>query len=100
MSAQAETGTEVARKIAISNIAWSPADDRSVAVVMRDVGVVGLEVAPTMMWPKPLEVSESDAACLDPASRPIVDWTESLKDRLNSVSMLARLTRTWRMVSK
>ena len=30
----------------------------------------------------------------------MVDLTDSLKNRRNSVSMLARFTRTWRMVSK
>ena len=44
-------------KTAISNIAWNPADDERVASWMKDAGVQGVEIAPTKLWPKPLEAN-------------------------------------------
>lgn len=49
------------RPLAVSNIAWSPEEDSVVAAVMSELGIDGLEVAPTMIWERPLEVSESQA---------------------------------------
>jgi sugar phosphate isomerase/epimerase len=48
---------EVAVKTSISNIAWNPADDERVATWMREAGVQGVEIAPTKIWPKPLEAT-------------------------------------------
>lgn len=47
-------------KLAISNIAWTADDDARAQIVLRDMGVSGLEVAPTRAWPRPAEVSNSD----------------------------------------
>jgi D-psicose/D-tagatose/L-ribulose 3-epimerase len=44
-------------KTAISNIAWNPADDERVASWMKEAGVQGVEIAPTKLWPKPLEAN-------------------------------------------
>lgn len=44
-------------KTAISNIAWNPADDELVASWMKEFGVQGVEIAPTKLWPKPLEAN-------------------------------------------
>lgn len=44
-------------KLAMSNIAWSRADDAAVAAMMRDAGVTGVEIAPTARWDDPLGVS-------------------------------------------
>lgn len=41
-------------RLAISNIAWTPAEDRSVAAQMRAHGFTGVEIAPTKYWPRPL----------------------------------------------
>lgn len=49
-------------KIAISNIAWDKTEDKEVAQRMRDLGVGGLEIAPTKVWDRPADVSPSDAA--------------------------------------
>ena len=48
-------------KLAISNIAWEPAYDDEVARVMQDLGVTGLEVAPTRRWERPAEASREEA---------------------------------------
>ena len=49
-------------KLAVSNIAW-PAEDETVAAeVLVELGIEGVEVAPTMIWSAPLEVSDSEAA--------------------------------------
>lgn len=51
-------------KIALSNIAWDPADDEAVAALMRRHGASGIEIAPTKIWPRPLEASpDSIEAC-------------------------------------
>ena len=47
-------------KLAISNIAWEAKDDELVAALMREHGVDGVEIAPTVHWPSPLEASEDE----------------------------------------
>ncbi len=49
--------------LAISNIAWPVEADRAVAEMLVESGVTGIEIAPTKVWSKPLEVS--DAALRD-----------------------------------
>lgn len=44
-------------KLAVSNIAWPREQDAAVADLLREHGVRGIEVAPTKVWPKPLEAS-------------------------------------------
>lgn len=39
--------------LAISNIAWDPAEDDAVGQVLRDLGVSAVEIAPTKYWPAP-----------------------------------------------
>jgi sugar phosphate isomerase/epimerase len=41
-------------KLAISNIAWAPAQDVEVAAAMRAAGADAVELAPTTCWPDPL----------------------------------------------
>ena len=48
-------------KLAISNIAWERHEDEAVASVMKRLGVTGVEIAPTKVWPSPLTASEADA---------------------------------------
>jgi sugar phosphate isomerase/epimerase len=51
-------------KLTISNIAWDPAQDEVVCRLMQQHGVTGVEIAPTKIWPRPLEASDDDiAAC-------------------------------------
>ena len=47
-------------KIAISNIAWSQADEPAVAAVIQARGIAGIEVAPTMIWPDPIGVPPAE----------------------------------------
>lgn len=47
-------------KIAISNIAWHMEEEESIACVMEDLGVTGVEIAPTKIWSFPLAVSKND----------------------------------------
>jgi sugar phosphate isomerase/epimerase len=46
-------------QLAISNLAWPVEADAAVSGVLKRCGVRGVELAPTKVWPKPLEVSES-----------------------------------------
>jgi sugar phosphate isomerase/epimerase len=45
----------------MSNIAWSPAFDQEVAEILRDNGLSGVEIAPTRIWPHPLEADPRQA---------------------------------------
>jgi D-psicose/D-tagatose/L-ribulose 3-epimerase len=38
-------------KLAVSNIAWDPAEQDDVLAMLGDLGVLGIEVAPTKLWP-------------------------------------------------
>ena len=38
------------RKLAVSNIAWEPAEDGAVYALMRKYGFSGLEIAPTRIF--------------------------------------------------
>jgi D-psicose/D-tagatose/L-ribulose 3-epimerase len=49
-------------KLALSNIAWEPSEDEAVARVLLDHGFQGVEIAPTKVWPKPLESTRDDRA--------------------------------------
>jgi D-psicose/D-tagatose/L-ribulose 3-epimerase len=46
-----------APRLAISNIAWEPQEDEAVAGILLDAGFSGVEIAPTVRWPAPLDVS-------------------------------------------
>lgn len=51
-------------KLAVSNLAWSPEQDALAAGLLRRAGADGVELAPTKVWPKPLEATADDiAAC-------------------------------------
>lgn len=39
-------------KLAVSNIAWSRHDDPTIFAMLRELGVKGIEIAPTMVWPR------------------------------------------------
>ncbi len=47
-------------RVAISNIAWPIEDDSAVANMLARQGVQAIEVAPTKIWPAPLEASGAD----------------------------------------
>lgn len=47
-------------KVAISNIAWGNDEERDVARLLARLGVRGVEVAPSKVGPKPLELSDDD----------------------------------------
>jgi sugar phosphate isomerase/epimerase len=47
-------------KIAISNIAWPIEDESDVAHLMMELGVAGVEIAPTKVWEKPLDATSSE----------------------------------------
>ena len=47
-------------KLAISNIAWPHTEEEAVADVMHGLEVHGVEVAPTKMWPRPLETPAAE----------------------------------------
>ena len=48
-------------KLAVSNIAWTPDEDAAAVAVLQEFGVTRIEVAPTVRWTAPLEVSEDEA---------------------------------------
>src|SRR5437868_858804 len=47
-------------KIAISNIAWPVQQDAAVARLLHQLGVRGIEVAPTKVWSSPCEVNDAE----------------------------------------
>lgn len=47
-------------KLAISNIAWPLEDTPAVADVMAEFGITGVEIAPTIRWPHPLEAGDEE----------------------------------------
>jgi sugar phosphate isomerase/epimerase len=47
-------------KLAISNIAWSPDEDKEIGRILSQYGVNGVEIAPTKIWSKPLEVTNEE----------------------------------------
>jgi D-psicose/D-tagatose/L-ribulose 3-epimerase len=49
-------------RLAISNIAWPAGQDEAVAPILIGHGAEGVEIAPTKIWPKPLDASRSQAA--------------------------------------
>jgi D-psicose/D-tagatose/L-ribulose 3-epimerase len=49
-------------KLAVSNLAWSPERDERVARLLRELGVPGVELAPTKIWAKPLEAAPGEVA--------------------------------------
>lgn len=48
-------------RLAVSNIAWAPDDDPVAAAALAAAGVDAIEVAPTVRWPAPLDVSRGEA---------------------------------------
>lgn len=49
-------------RLAVSNIAWEPSEDDSIADTLRRAGVGGVEIAPTKWRERPLEASSADIA--------------------------------------
>lgn len=49
-------------KLAISNIAWNFDEDEVISRLMQQHSITGVEIAPTKVWPKPLEASNEDIA--------------------------------------
>lgn len=47
-------------KLAVSNLAWPAEAKEDVAKALVAAGVAGIEVAPTKIWPKPLEASDGE----------------------------------------
>lgn len=45
----------------MSNIAWRAEEEEAVRSVLVQTGITGVELAPTMVWPDPLAVSEAEA---------------------------------------
>jgi sugar phosphate isomerase/epimerase len=47
-------------KLAVSNIAWPAEQDAAVAGVLKSLGVRGIEVAPTKLFPSPLDATPAE----------------------------------------
>ena len=57
-------------RLAISNIAWTPAEDDAVGEAMRREGAAAVEIAPTLYWPDPLAASAAEVdACREAWAR-------------------------------
>lgn len=48
-------------KIAISNLAWQPEETDSIAQILFNSSIKGVEIAPTKIWSNPIAVSASEA---------------------------------------
>lgn len=57
-------------KLAVSNIAWLSEEEEDILPLLREMGVEGIEIAPTKYWPNPDRVSKTEI--------------EAVKTRLNS----------------
>jgi D-psicose/D-tagatose/L-ribulose 3-epimerase len=49
-------------KIAISNIAWQSHEEKAIAYFMQQLGIEGVEIAPTKIWSSPLTASDAEIA--------------------------------------
>jgi sugar phosphate isomerase/epimerase len=47
-------------RLAVSSIAWEPDDDEAVAVLLKNAGFGGIELAPTTRWAAPLDATPTD----------------------------------------
>ena len=47
-------------RLVVSNIAWRPEEDLPMARLLASAGVDAVEVAPTRLWPRPLETSAAE----------------------------------------
>lgn len=47
-------------KLTISNIAWEPREDEAIGRLMQQYGVTGVEIAPTKIWPQPLDATREE----------------------------------------
>ena len=48
------------KNLAISNIAWDSTEDVAIGNLMGEIGIPGVEIAPTKIWPNPLEASDAE----------------------------------------
>jgi sugar phosphate isomerase/epimerase len=48
-------------RVAVSNIAWAPDEDMAVAARLRAIGVTGVQIAPTIVWPDLSAVRPAEA---------------------------------------
>lgn len=46
-------------RVAISNIAWRAEQEQEARTLLRELDIHGVEVAPTVIWPRPTEVSRA-----------------------------------------
>lgn len=54
-------------KLAVSNIAWEPAEMPAHLALLRELGCAGVELAPSAIWPEPIDASASERAALSRA---------------------------------
>jgi sugar phosphate isomerase/epimerase len=47
-------------RLAVSNIAWPSGSDEIAASILTEHGATGVEIAPTKVWPRPLEATASE----------------------------------------
>lgn len=47
-------------KVPVSNIAWPVEQDAAVAESLAGIGVTGVEIAPTKVWPSPTEATDAE----------------------------------------
>lgn len=47
-------------KLSVSNIAWDPPELAEHLALLRDLGCHGVELAPSILWPEPVDASEEE----------------------------------------
>jgi D-psicose/D-tagatose/L-ribulose 3-epimerase len=79
----------LAVRVVMSNLAWDPADDDKAARILLDAGVVGVEIAPTKMWPDlqtvPVDEARRYRQRWEAAGLPIVSMQSLLFGRADLV---------------
>ncbi len=49
-------------KLAISNIAWEPAENAEIVAILEEIGIRGVELAPTLLFDRPAEAGDAAIA--------------------------------------
>ncbi|WP_017326277.1 sugar phosphate isomerase/epimerase [Synechococcus sp. PCC 7336] len=47
-------------KVAISNIAWQVEEEEAIAIIMQELDIKGVEIAPTKIWESPLTIADGE----------------------------------------
>ena len=70
-------------KLAVSNIAWSVAEQDAILAALPELGVTGVEIAPTVLWMPPLP-SDSTSRAWIVDKEPVFVMSEAIHTPMGS----------------